>query len=669
MRWWRYLALLLALAPALAPLPLHADRPVRVGIYENEPLVFTGPQGQPQGIYVDLLEHVAGQEGWQVEYTWCEWPDCLARLEQGDLDLMTAIAYSQEREARFDFTQETVLANWAQVYARPGVRAESLLDLEGLRLAGISGDIYLEGLSDTLSRLGVTTTFVAAAEYEEVFRLVEEGQADVGVVARLYGVLHEREHRAERTPILCYPVELRFAAPEGRNADLLAALDRHLAALKADGGSLYYQSLYRWLGTGAPAAPLPPWVRQVIVLGAAVFVLVVAGSLYLRWLVDVRTRHLQGEIARRERVEEDLRQARQEWEEIFRAIGHPTLILDPEHRILVANRAAAQAIGLSEGELLGRHCYEVFHGTSEPPEGCPMERTRASGRLETEAMEMEALGGTYLVSCTPVLDDAGRLQRVIHIATDITARKEAVQALQRRERELDALSRLGYALSQTLDLPRVYRTAYEHVRELVDCPVFGISRYDPEARILQVEYMLEDGEELDVAQLPPLPMDVEPRRGRAKAVATGQPEVVRGLVAAAQEDEHVLQVGQSGEGRRARSALYVPMVVRGQVTGLLEVQSYRDDAYREEDVALMRPVANLVGLAVENGRLFAEVQARARDLEERVRERTAELRLLVDAMAGREVRMAELKAVIRELRAQLEAAGLEPVANDPLAED
>jgi PAS domain S-box-containing protein len=52
-------------------------------------------------------------------------------------------------------------------------------------------------------------------------------------------------------------------------------------------------------------------------------------------------------------------------------------------------------------------------------------------------------------------------------------------------------------------------------------------------------------------------------------------------------------------------------------------------------------------------------------LEQRVRERTAELQRFVNLMAGREVRMAELKKVIKKLRAQLEEAGLEPVADDP----
>jgi len=56
-------------------------------------------------------------------------------------------------------------------------------------------------------------------------------------------------------------------------------------------------------------------------------------------------------------------------------------------------------------------------------------------------------------------------------------------------------------------------------------------------------------------------------------------------------------------------------------------------------------------------------------LEELIDERTAELRKMLNLMAGREVRMAELKDVIKKLRAQLKSAGLEPVADDPLLRD
>jgi len=68
----------------------------------------------------------------------------------------------------------------------------------------------------------------------------------------------------------------------------------------------------------------------------------------------------------------------------------------------------------------------------------------------------------------------------------------------------------------------------------------------------------------------------------------------------------------------------------------------------------------------ERRRIEAELTRHREHLEALVSERTAELRQVVGLMSGREVRMAELKEVIRCLREQLLAAGLDPVADDPL---
>jgi len=56
-------------------------------------------------------------------------------------------------------------------------------------------------------------------------------------------------------------------------------------------------------------------------------------------------------------------------------------------------------------------------------------------------------------------------------------------------------------------------------------------------------------------------------------------------------------------------------------------------------------------------------------LEKRVEERTENLNTIVNAMAGREVRMAELKTVIHKLRKQIIDAGMTPVANDPILDE
>lgn len=95
-----------------------AAKMVRVGVYDNKPLVFIDDDGKPQGIFIDLLEHVASKEHWDLKYTPGTWSECLERLESGEIDLMTAIAYSKERGKKYNFTYETVITNWGQVFVQ-----------------------------------------------------------------------------------------------------------------------------------------------------------------------------------------------------------------------------------------------------------------------------------------------------------------------------------------------------------------------------------------------------------------------------------------------------------------------------------------------------------------------------------------------------------------------
>lgn len=145
------------------------------------------------------------------------------------------------------------------------------------------------------------------------------------------------------------------------------------------------------------------------------------------------------DVTVRWQAEEALKKAKQEWEEIFQAIGHPTIIINADYALQAANRATLDALGVSEPNILDKKCYEIFHNSLQPPANCPLERMRQSWRWETVEMEIEALGGIYLVSCTPVFDDQGRLQKIFHIATDISDRKRAEEDLKQYKVHLESI--------------------------------------------------------------------------------------------------------------------------------------------------------------------------------------------------------------------------------------
>ena len=293
------------------PPPLQAANTIRVGTYPDAPLVFRDARGLPQGIYIDLLEHVAKEEGWTLQYIEGSWEQCLRRLQRAEIDLLVAIGYSVERSRRFDFTGQPVVVNWGQVYVRTDSPIRSLLDLTDRTLAVLPGDIYYESLKSMQSILKVYPKFVEVGTYGDTLQLLAQGKADAALVPRLFGAYHERTFDIQRTSIMFSPTELRFAAPKGKRRELLAALDRSLTELKADKRSVYYRSLNVWI-EGVQTLVFPKWLNPLWVIAGvgSTGLLIVGMNLLLRRQVRLRTEALRESLAAQARTASELRIAR-----------------------------------------------------------------------------------------------------------------------------------------------------------------------------------------------------------------------------------------------------------------------------------------------------------------------------------------------------------------------
>jgi ABC-type amino acid transport substrate-binding protein/CheY-like chemotaxis protein len=228
--------------------PGYSATAVKVGIYQDFPLVFADSSGNAKGAYIDVLEYIADKEAWSLEYVACKWADCLAQVEDGDIDILTAIAYSKERAQKYDFNEETFFPNWGQVYSAQNATVNSINDLSGKSVAGLKDDIYFTSLKELAGRANLDIAFVDAEEYEDVFRLIEQEAVNAGILPRLFGALNENRFDVKKTTTIIRPSELRFAAPKNSKRMILAALDDHLRELKADRNSLYFQSISKWLG-------------------------------------------------------------------------------------------------------------------------------------------------------------------------------------------------------------------------------------------------------------------------------------------------------------------------------------------------------------------------------------------------------------------------------------
>lgn len=146
------------------------------------------------------------------------------------------------------------------------------------------------------------------------------------------------------------------------------------------------------------------------------------------------------DITDRKNTEQALWHAKKQWERTFDAVPDMIAILDDQHRILRLNRAMAQRLGRKPEECIGKLCYEAVHGGKCPPASCPHALTLLDGREHVSEVHEPLLGGYFLVSTTPVIDELGRQTGSVHVARDITERKRAEDALRQRTLELQELT-------------------------------------------------------------------------------------------------------------------------------------------------------------------------------------------------------------------------------------
>jgi len=291
------------------PYAITAIPTIKVGIYNNEPLIFVDKDGQGRGIFADIIEHVASKEGWQIEYVAGTWQQSLSRLENNDIDILCTIAFSKDRDKRYDFTSENLLTNWGQLYTQIGSDIKAITDVAGKKVAVLKGDIHYTIFTEIIERFGIECKILETDDYHSVLDLVSRLQADAGVINRFFGLKYETKYKVDQSGIIFNPIKIHYAVPKGKNKELVATLDRYIARLKGNENSEYYRSLNRWFEAVSARRVLPLWSKWAIAVTLGIVIFLFLGTLVLRNRVRAKTKELTIELNRRKRTESALQEA------------------------------------------------------------------------------------------------------------------------------------------------------------------------------------------------------------------------------------------------------------------------------------------------------------------------------------------------------------------------
>ncbi len=145
------------------------------------------------------------------------------------------------------------------------------------------------------------------------------------------------------------------------------------------------------------------------------------------------------DITQRKKNDDAILRVKEEWEHTFDSVPDLITILDANFKVVRANKAMANRLGVDPEEAVGLTCYKAVHGLDLPPSFCPHMKLLEDGHEHTAEVHEDLLGGDFIVSVSPLHDSEGKLTGSVHVARDITDRKKAENKIKKSLKEKEVL--------------------------------------------------------------------------------------------------------------------------------------------------------------------------------------------------------------------------------------
>jgi sigma-B regulation protein RsbU (phosphoserine phosphatase) len=182
-----------------------------------------------------------------------------------------------------------------------------------------------------------------------------------------------------------------------------------------------------------------------------------------------------------------------------------------------------------------------------------------------------------------------------------TAPRKSAVRFQERAELLDFLLEVAAATSESLDLDRILANVASFVKEVIPYDLFAILLYSERRGGLTIRHSIGHRDEIVRSLVLPL------GEGVTGAAATTRQPI---LVADVRSEPRYLSALDA-----VQSELAVPMLARGKLVGVIDLQSTRLNTYREQDRSLLQLIATRVAVSIDNARLYRRVDRQNRTLK------------------------------------------------------
>ncbi|MGL1930254.1 MAG: transporter substrate-binding domain-containing protein [Desulfotalea sp.] len=394
------------------------------------------------GMSLELVRWIATEYGIKARFRDMSFEEAQQAVLAGEVDVLTSLFYSEDRDKKFDFTQRT----WevpALIFVdseRPDITR--LKDLQGKKIAMQHGDYAAEYLKSK----HITYELVPTATFADAVNLVVAGEADA-VIGDKQIVLHHlfsnkltKQIKSVGQPL--YTGQNSMGLREGAT-ELQSILNKGIELARERG--VFSTISRKWTGTFYDQST--PWYFQYVTHIFAIL----AGLFCLFCIILFLNTQLRRTVHRKTK---ELRQSEAQLRTLIRSLPDLVWLKDPSGVFLSCNQRFEGLFGAKESEIIGKTDYDFVGKNLADFFRKKDEEAIAAGKsfVYEEDVVFADDGHRELLETikTPIYGDDGSLMGVLGIARDITERENLATRLQQASK-LEAIGRLAGGVAHDLN--------------------------------------------------------------------------------------------------------------------------------------------------------------------------------------------------------------------------
>ncbi len=317
----------------------------------------------------------------------------------------------------------------------------------------------------------------------------------------------------------------------------------------------------------------------------------------IRGVVGIAT-----DVSSRKRLEREVRESEETLRNVIDAMGDALMISDLQGRVWDVNREFSRITGYHRGEVLGLSFPYPWVMDEEMARFVTwIAALREKNYLRDFDMTWKRVDGRTVaisLSTTLLRNALGEPVAMLNIARDITDRRRLTVELERKNRQIELLNRVISKANATMAFAEIFETIAREVSTLVTFDHISVGMVTEESRSMTVYASLgSDG----TSPSPGSTVDISGTAVRL-AIERETPVVVSD---AAVEFEGLAVRG--GMFEPFDSQISIPFSLKDRVVGTLNVASVRKNAFSGEELAVLQPIAEQIGVMVDRVRLFEKV--------------------------------------------------------------